>query len=101
MPTPPPIDPAKEAADLISLAQWYRGWAELAASEIEKGRRLDMAIGLEKRARAMSPADGGAARADSPGRQRRRQLRSAARVEEFSRFPRVGCAVDCSRPAAG
>jgi hypothetical protein len=53
MQTPLPTAAAKEASDLLSLAGWYRAWAELAPSEIEKGRRLDMAIGIEKRAREM------------------------------------------------
>jgi hypothetical protein len=39
------------------LAAWYRSWAELTESNIEKGLRLDMAIGLEKRARAMLRPD--------------------------------------------
>jgi hypothetical protein len=64
MPTTPPTD-AEEASELLSLAAWYRSWAEVADGDDEKGRRLDMAIDLEKRARAMSPADGGAARADA------------------------------------
>jgi len=53
MQTPLPTAAAKEASDLLSLAAWYRAWAELASSEIEKGYRLDMAIGLEKRARKL------------------------------------------------
>jgi hypothetical protein len=57
MPQTPPIDPAREAADLMNLAAWYREWADLAGSEREKAQRIDFAIGLEKRARAMLKPD--------------------------------------------
>jgi hypothetical protein len=50
-------DPAKEAADLMSLAGWYRAWADLAGSEHDKARRIDFAIGLEKRARELLKPD--------------------------------------------
>ena len=57
MPPTPPIDPAKEAADLLSLAGWYRTWAELAGTEHDKAKRIDFAIGLEKRARKLLAPD--------------------------------------------
>jgi hypothetical protein len=57
MQTPPPTDAAKETSDLLALAAWYRAWAEVAAGDGERERRLDMAIGLEKRARAMLKPD--------------------------------------------
>ncbi len=57
MPPTPPTDPAKEAADLLSLAGWYRSWAELAATEHDKAQRIDFAIGLEKRARKLLAPD--------------------------------------------
>jgi hypothetical protein len=57
MPPTPPIDPAREASDLMSLAGWYRAWAELASTEHEKARRIDFAIGLEKRARELLVPD--------------------------------------------
>jgi hypothetical protein len=57
MPTVPPTDAPKEASELLSLAAWYRAWAEVAGGDDEKGRRLDMVIGLEKRARAMLKPD--------------------------------------------
>ena len=57
MPQTPPIDPAREAADLLSLAGWYRSWAELAGTEREKAQRIDFATGLEKRARELLVLD--------------------------------------------
>jgi hypothetical protein len=39
----PPTDVAREAADLLSLALWYRSWAAVADSEQEKERRLVVA----------------------------------------------------------
>jgi hypothetical protein len=57
MPQTPPIDPAREAADLMNLAAWYREWADLAGSEREKAQRIDFAIGLEKRARKLLGPD--------------------------------------------
>jgi hypothetical protein len=57
MPTTAGTDTAEQARDLLALAAWYRSWAELTESNIEKGLRLDMAIGLEKRARAMLRPD--------------------------------------------
>jgi hypothetical protein len=57
MPRTPPIDPAREAADLMSLASWYRAWADLASNDDEKRRRLDMAGGLELRARKLAKPD--------------------------------------------
>jgi hypothetical protein len=57
MPPTPPTDPAREAADLMNLAAWYRDWAAAASTEHEKAQRIDFAIGLEKRARAMLKPD--------------------------------------------
>jgi hypothetical protein len=57
MPPTPPTDPAREAADLMNLAAWYRDWAAVASTEHEKAQRIDFAIGLEKRARAMLKPD--------------------------------------------
>jgi hypothetical protein len=57
MPTPPPIDPAREAIDMLELAGWYREWAALAITEGEKAQRLDFATGLEKRARELLVPD--------------------------------------------
>jgi len=52
MPNPlPSHDPAAEANDLLTLAGWYRAWAELAGSEREKAQRLSLAEHLEQRAR--------------------------------------------------
>jgi hypothetical protein len=57
MPPTTPTDPAKEAADLLSLAGWYRTWAELASTEHDKAKRVEFAIGLEKRARKLLAPD--------------------------------------------
>jgi hypothetical protein len=57
MPPTPPTDPATEAADLLNLASWYRAWAELTADEQERVRRLDFALGLERRAKKLLPPD--------------------------------------------
>jgi hypothetical protein len=66
-----PTDPAKEAADLLSLAGWYRAWAELASSEREKAQRISFAISLEKRARAMlKPAIATAENSEAAGARR-------------------------------
>jgi hypothetical protein len=53
----PPNDAAREAADLLSLAGWYRDWATLAGNEDDKRRRLDMAALLELRARTVTKPD--------------------------------------------
>jgi hypothetical protein len=42
MPTPPPIDPATEARNLLELASWYREWADLANADGEKAQRIDL-----------------------------------------------------------
>jgi len=57
MPPTPPTDPAREAVDLMSLAAWYRSWAELAGSDHERSRRLEFALGLERRAKKLLPPD--------------------------------------------
>jgi hypothetical protein len=46
-------DVAKEASDLMSLAAWYRCWAEVTESDVEKGRRLEFAMSLEEQARML------------------------------------------------
>jgi hypothetical protein len=50
----PPTDAAREAVDLMSLAQWYRSWAAEADSAQEKERRLEVAASLENRARTLA-----------------------------------------------
>lgn len=47
----PSHDPAAEANDLLTLASWYRAWAELAGNEHEQAQRLSLAEHLEQRAR--------------------------------------------------
>jgi hypothetical protein len=57
MPTTPTADPATEARDLLELASWYREWAGLASMDGKKAQRIDLAIGLEKRARELLKPD--------------------------------------------
>jgi hypothetical protein len=57
MPTTPPTDPATEVRDLLELAGWYRNWADLARDDHERDRRLEMATGLELRARKLARPD--------------------------------------------
>jgi hypothetical protein len=44
------IMPHATAEDLRAMADWQRRWAELAASEIERRSRLEMAACLERMA---------------------------------------------------
>jgi hypothetical protein len=46
-------DLVSEVADLMSLAAWYRCWAEITGSEQDKKSRLEMAVALEVKARTL------------------------------------------------
>jgi hypothetical protein len=49
----PKTDPAREASDLLSLAEWYRCWAKISDGTAERARRLEMAEYFEAKARQL------------------------------------------------
>ena len=50
-------DALSEIAQLKSLADWYRSWAELASNKEERARRLLMAQCLDKQVAAIVSPD--------------------------------------------
>lgn len=43
------VDRLREIAKLIDLASWYRSWAEVAGSELDRQRRIALAETVERK----------------------------------------------------
>jgi hypothetical protein len=53
---PPSPDRVREIEATLTLARWYRSWAEVTDSAGEKAQRLAMAESLELKARKLADA---------------------------------------------